>query len=239
MPSVISLQNISISRASKPVLKNINIEIEYGDSVAVLGPNGAGKTTFLKVINGLIKYNDCGTVKILGEQLNKHIKKHIGYIPQNNNFDVNMPVSVRDVISIGLTAQYGMLKKFTPFDKKSVEEIAKGLNIYHLIDKPIGQLSGGETQKVSIARVLAQNPKLILMDEPLSNLDNKTQTDILKLIDFIHTELNMTFVIVAHNLNQIPQCCNKVILLNNGEIKIFDKKENAFKNNFFTELYNL
>ena len=75
MPSVISLQNISIYRASKPVLKNINIEIEYGDSVAVLGPNGAGKTTFLKVINGLIKNNDRGTVKILGEQLNKHIKK--------------------------------------------------------------------------------------------------------------------------------------------------------------------
>lgn len=239
MTSVISLKNICVSRASKPVLKNINIEIEYGDSIAVLGPNGAGKTTLLKIINGLIKHNDRGTVQILGARLNKNIKKYIGYIPQNNNFDVSMPLSVRDVISIGLTAQFGIFKKFTPFDKKSVEEIAKGLNIYHLIDKPIGQLSGGETQKVSIARVLAQNPKLILMDEPLSNLDNKTQSDILKLIDFIHTELNMTFIIVAHNLNQIPQCCNKIILLHNGEIIIFDKKENVFKNNFFTELYNL
>ncbi|GAB1401765.1 ABC transporter ATP-binding protein [Elusimicrobiota bacterium] len=238
MTSIVSIKNLTVIKNNLTLLKNINAEIEYGDCIAVVGLNGAGKTTFLKTINGLTPYCE-GKIQITGKNLNNEIKRKIGYIPQNNTFDSLMPVSVREVISIGLTAQFGIFKKFTNFDKKIVEDIAKGLNIFNLIDKPIGQLSGGETQKVSIARVLAQNPDLILMDEPLSNLDKKTQTDILNLIDFIYHEQSITMLIVVHNLSQIPKCCNKAILISDGTIVDYGKKESVFENKQFRGLYNL
>lgn len=238
MTNIVSVKNLTAIKNKRAVLKEINVEIEHGDCVAVIGPNGAGKTTFIKTINGLTAYSQ-GTVNIFGNALNQEIKRKIGYIPQNNNFDALMPISVREVISIGLTAQFGIFKKFTDFDKKTVEDISKGLNIFNLIDKPVGQLSGGESQKVSIARVLAQNPKLILMDEPLSNLDKKTQTDILNLIDFIYHEQNITMLIVVHNLSQMPKCCNKVILMADGKIIDYGKKEYVFANKEFRNFYNL
>lgn len=238
MTNIVSVKNLTAIKNKRAVLKEINVEIEHGDCVAVIGPNGAGKTTFIKTINGLTPYSQ-GTVNIFGNALNQEIKRKIGYIPQNNNFDALMPISVREVISIGLTAQFGIFKKFTDFDKKTVEDISKGLNIFNLIDKPVGQLSGGESQKVSIARVLAQNPKLILMDEPLSNLDKKTQTDILNLIDFIYHEQNITMLIVVHNLSQMPKCCNKVILMADGKIIDYGKKEYVFANKEFRNFYNL
>jgi len=238
MTNIVSVKNLTAIKNKRAVLKEINVEIEQGDCVAVIGPNGAGKTTFIKTINGLTPYSQ-GTVNIFGTALNQEIKRKIGYIPQNNNFDALMPISVREVISIGLTAQFGIFKKFTDFDKKTVEDISKGLNIFNLIDKPVGQLSGGESQKVSIARVLAQNPKLILMDEPLSNLDKKTQTDILNLIDFIYHEQNITMLIVVHNLSQMPKCCNKVILMADGKIIDYGKKEYVFANKEFRNFYNL
>ncbi len=238
MTNIVSVKNLTAIKNKRAVLKEINVEIEQGDCVAVIGPNGAGKTTFIKTINGLTPYSQ-GTVNIFGTTLNQEIKRKIGYIPQNNNFDALMPISVREVISIGLTAQFGIFKKFTDFDKKTVEDISKGLNIFNLIDKPVGQLSGGESQKVSIARVLAQNPKLILMDEPLSNLDKKTQTDILNLIDFIYHEQNITMLIVVHNLSQMPKCCNKVILMADGKIIDYGKKEYVFANKEFRNFYNL
>jgi ABC-type Mn2+/Zn2+ transport system ATPase subunit len=238
MTPIVSIKNLTVIKNRFTVLNDINIDIEYGDCIAVIGPNGAGKTTFLKTINGLID-NCFGTVKVLGMPLDNKIKSKIGYIPQNNNFDSLMPVSVREVISIGLTAQFGIFRKFTNFDRKTVEDISKGLNIFNLIDKPIGQLSGGEIQKVSIARVLVQNPQLILMDEPLSNLDKKTQADILDLIDFIYHEQNITMLIVVHNLSQIPKCCNKAILISKGKIIDYGKKESVFANKQFREFYNL
>lgn len=238
MTSIVSIKNLTVIKNKLSLLKNINIDIEYGDCIAIIGPNGAGKTTFLKTINGLTSYY-IGSIQVMGSNLNNEIKRKIGYIPQNNNFDSLIPVSVREVISIGLTAQFGILKKFTDFDNKIVEDIANGLNIFNLIDKPIGQLSGGENQKVSIARVLAQNPGLILMDEPLSNLDKKTQTDILDLIDFIYHEQNITMLIVVHNLSQIPKCCNKAILISDGTIIDYGKKESVFANKQFKGLYNL
>ncbi|MDD3064781.1 MAG: metal ABC transporter ATP-binding protein [Endomicrobiaceae bacterium] len=238
MTNIVSVKNLTAIKNKRAVLKEINVEIEHGDCVAVIGPNGAGKTTFIKTINGLTAYSQ-GSVNIFGNALNQEIKRKIGYIPQNNNFDALMPISVREVISIGFTSQFGIFKKFTDFDKKTVEDISKGLNIFNLIDKPVGQLSGGESQKVSIARVLAQNPKLILMDEPLSNLDKKTQTDILNLIDFIYHEQNITMLIVVHNLSQMPKCCNKVILMADGKIIDYGKKESVFANKEFRNFYNL
>ncbi|MBR3654581.1 MAG: metal ABC transporter ATP-binding protein [Elusimicrobia bacterium] len=218
MISAISLSNINlITSNNKYILKNINIDINKGDCVSISGHNGAGKTTLFKLINGLIKPTS-GTVKIFNNQLNNEIKKQIGYIPQINKFEENIPITVKQVIEIGITARKGIFKSLSNQDKAFVTEIAKKLDIYDLLDVPIGKISGGEMQKVSIARVLAQQADIILLDEPLSNLDIKSQKNIIEIIEKIHSDKEHTILIILHNLEQKPKCCNKEIVLEKGEV---------------------
>ncbi len=217
MTSAISVSNLYLKKNNLNILNNINIDIEEHECVAIAGHNGAGKTTLLKVINNLIPVKK-GTVKIFNKPFNNKIKKDIGYIPQTNYFETFLPISVREAISVGIYAKNGIFKKLSEEDKENIIEISKKLKIENLLNKPIGQLSGGQTQKVSIARVIAQNAKILLMDEPLTNLDKSSQEDILNIIDFLHKEKNLTMIIVTHNLQQIPKSCNKIITMNNGEI---------------------
>jgi ABC-type Mn2+/Zn2+ transport system ATPase subunit len=217
MTSAISVSNLYLKKNNHDILKNINIDIAEEECIAITGHNGAGKTTLLKTINNLIPVKK-GTIKIFNEPFNNKIKKDIGYIPQTNYFDTFLPISVKEAISIGIYAKNGIFKKLTKEDNDHIIEIAKKLKIENLLNKPIGQLSGGQTQKVSIARVIAQDAKIILMDEPLTNLDKSSQKDILNIIDTLHKERKLTMIIVTHNLEQTPDCCNKIITMDNGEI---------------------
>jgi len=219
--SAISLSNINlIDSNDKYILKNINVDIKNGDCVSILGHNGAGKTTLLKIINGLIKPTN-GEVEIFGNKLSREIKKQIGYIPQINKFESNIPVNVEQVMEIGITARKGIFKRLSEQDYLFVKNIAKKLNIDKLLKVPIGKLSGGEMQKVSIARVLAQQSNILLLDEPLSNLDIESQKNIIEIIENIHSQKKTTILIVLHNFEQKPKCCNKTMMLEKGEIKSF------------------
>lgn len=239
MNTAVSLSKINLTtNSSRKILTDINLKIDCGDCVAVIGPNGTGKTTILKIINGLIKQTS-GEIEIFNEKISNKIKNQIGYIPQNNYFDPFLPISVKEVISIGLSSKYGIFKNFSDKDRQIIEDTAKNVGIFKLLDTPVGKLSGGEAQKLSIARVLVQEAKLILMDEPLSNLDNKAQKDILDVTDEIYKQKKATILIVLHNLSQIPSCCNKILFMSNGEIVKFGKKEEIFDNKLFQELYNL
>lgn len=221
MQKVIELSNINlISNNNKYILKSINLDINNIDCVVISGDNGAGKTTLLKTINGLIKPTS-GTIKIFGNKLNRNSKRLIGYIPQINNFEFSLPISVRQVIEIGITARQGIFKIISKQDKNFVEQIAKQLDIFDLLDTPIGQLSGGQIQKVSIARVLVQKAKIIMLDEPLCNLDKKSQLTLVNIIENIHKENDVTILMVTHNLELLPKCCNKKIIIKNGIIDKF------------------
>jgi ABC-type Mn2+/Zn2+ transport system ATPase subunit len=199
------------------ILKNINLNINKGDFVVIKGHNGAGKTSLFKIINGLIKPTT-GTVTVFNENINSKTRKRTGYIPQTNKFENSLPVTVKQVIEIGITAKKGIFKSLSKQDKALITNIAEKLDIQHLLNTPIGKLSGGETQKVSIARVLAQEADIILLDEPLSNLDIKSQQNILKIIKDINCEKKTTILMILHNLELVPECCNKVITMENGEI---------------------
>ena len=199
------------------ILKNINLNINKGDFVVIKGHNGAGKTSLFKIINGLIKPTT-GTVTVFNENINSKTRKRTGYIPQTNKFENSLPVTVKQVIEIGITAKKGIFKSLSKQDKDFITNIAEKLDIQHLLNTPIGKLSGGETQKVSIARVLAQEADIILLDEPLSNLDIKSQQNILKIIEDINCEKKTTILMILHNLELVPECCNKVITMENGEI---------------------
>ena len=223
MTCVVSLSNINlIGTNNKPILKNINLNINENDCIVICGHNGAGKTSLFKIINGLIKPTS-GIIKLFNNKVNNKIKKQIGYIPQINDFKTNVPISVRQTIEIGFSAKKGIFSKLSEQDNSFVINIAKKLDIFHLLDTPIGKLSGGEMQKVSIARLLAQEAKIILLDEPLSHLDIQSQKNIIKIIDDICYTKKATILLILHNLEQKPKHCNKIITMENGEItKITD-----------------
>ena len=218
MAAVISLSQINlIETNNKYILKNINLDIQKSDCIVFSGHNGAGKTTLFKIINGLVKPTS-GNIKIFEKSINSKIKKQIGYIPQINKFEKNIPINVKQAIQIGLFAKKSIFTKISQQDNSFIDNVAKKLEIYHLLNIPIGKLSGGEMQKVSIARVLAQEADIILFDEPLSHLEKKKKKSIIKLIEDIHSVKKTTILIILHNFEQIPKCCNRIITMENGEI---------------------
>jgi len=223
MNTLVSIKNVSVSFRENVALRNISLDIAEGAFVSVIGPNGAGKTTLLTVVNGLGLIHS-GSVSVFGKNLSSgtvnEIRKDIGYVPQHLSIDPRSPISAKEAVMIGRFGKIGLLKKWKATDDEIIAKAMKTVGIEHLAEKPIGHLSGGEHQKVSIARALGQEPKIILLDEPTSNLDPKAQNEIIGLIEKIYKEKKYTVVFVTHILSHIPHSCTDVVLMKNG--KIFD-----------------
>ncbi|MBN1621292.1 MAG: ABC transporter ATP-binding protein [Endomicrobiales bacterium] len=241
MSKLISIKNVSVSFRDHIALHNISIDIRKGAFVSVIGPNGAGKTTLLTVINGLGRILS-GTVEVFGRKarplnINK-IRKRIGYVPQQMAVDPRSPVSVKEAVSIGRFGIIGLLGKWTDSDEQKVENALDKVGISRLSEKPVGHLSGGEHQKVSIARALAQEPEIILFDEPTSNLDPKAQNDIIKLIERIYSEKKYTIIFVTHILSHIPHSCTDVVLMKKGRIVKSGNADDMLEQKILSELYD-
>ncbi len=240
MNTIVSIKNVSVSFRENVALKDISLDIDGGAFVSVIGPNGAGKTTLLTIVNGLGKILS-GSVQVFGETLTRinarRIREDIGYVPQHVNIDIRSPVSVHEAVCIGRYGKKGLLGKWTENDENMVRDALKTVGIAHLAAKPIGHLSGGEHQKVSIARAIAQEPKIILLDEPTSNLDPKSQNDILQLIERIYGERKFTIVFVTHILSHIPECCSQVVLMKKGRVIYKGGSDEAFREDRLADLY--
>jgi ABC-type Mn2+/Zn2+ transport system ATPase subunit len=218
---VIQIENAIVSYREDVVLRGVSLQVYSGEFVGIIGPNGAGKTTLLTIVNGLGKLVS-GRVQVLGKQVvngGRHeLRKLVGYVAQVENIDPRMPMSVRELVMIG---RYGLLGLFHRPDKHDwaiVDETLEMVNMTHLSNRPIGHLSGGEQQRVAIARCLAQEPKIFLLDEPTASLDWKAQTDILELVKRIHSERNLTTLFVTHDLDALPHTCDRVLLMKDGLI---------------------
>jgi len=221
----VEIKNLNVSVSGKKVLKNISLKLERGKFYALLGANGAGKSTLIKSLCGLERFK--GEIRILGKKFNEVQKNVLGYIPQNNVPDKNCPVSVFEAVSIGRFAKNGIFKKFSKKDERIVLNALKTAKIEKLKNFPAGDLSGGEVQKVSIARVIAQRPEIVLLDEPQSNLDRKSQTDFLNFVERLHKKFKFTCLMVTHDVDLIPKYCDKVFVMENGEIverQVIDKR---------------
>ena len=242
MTDLVIINDVSVSYREHVALRGITVRIKKGEFLAVIGPNGAGKTTFLTVINGLGKIT-AGTVSVFGIKLNWHtanqIRKEIGYIPQIITVDPRAPIRVRDVVRIGRFGKIGIFRSLKEEDEEIVDEVMRRTGIEDLHDRPIGHLSGGEQQKVAIARALAQRPKILLLDEPTSNLDLKAQEEIVELIDRIYNEYHITMVFVTHILRHIPSSCQSGILMKNGKITFNGPIEDAMSRDRISKLYDL
>jgi len=214
-----------------PSLKNINLYVNKGEFIAIIGPNGAGKTTLLETINGLLESKK-GKVIVLGKELNgdgSGIRKLVGYVPQDYSIDELTPFLVSDVVLMGRFGKIGLLKPITKNDKEIAKNMIDYLGISDLSHRPIGKLSGGQAQKVMIARALAKEPEILLMDEPFSNLDFEARKDVSEKLSHFHKSKQMTFVIVIHDIASIPKVCNRIIVMDAGKIIADGKKEDILK----------
>jgi zinc transport system ATP-binding protein len=237
---LIKIKEVRKSFGRKEILSDISLDIKKQDFVAIIGPNGAGKTTLLKIINGLL-IPDSGKIRVFDLDPVKNglsVRKKIGFIFQNEFISKNVPLSVKDVVCVGRAGVKGLFKKLDQGDYESVENSMEEVGIRELEDRPAGFLSGGEQRKVSIARELARDIEILLLDEILMNLDPASQMEINSLITRIYKKHKLTIVFVTHLLRYLPEGINRVVALKNGNI-FSDFSPGDFNSEDLSELYDI
>jgi len=240
--TVINIENAVVSYREDIALRGVSLEVNCEEFVGIIGPNGAGKTTLLTIVNGMGKLLS-GRVWVLGDYLtsgNGHsLRKKVGYVAQVQNIDPRMPMNVREVVMIGRYGLLGLLRRPGKHDWEVVDEMLALVGMSHLAQRPIGHLSGGEQQRVAIARCLAQEPELFLLDEPTASLDWKAQIDILELVKLIHDSRRLTTLFVTHDLSSLPMACDRVVLMREGLIWGEGSPEKLLTDSNLSQLYDM
>ena len=216
---ILELKNISSGYKGSEVIKNISLKVESGEALCILGANGVGKTTLFKTILGFIKPK-CGEILLDGQSIynmqRKEIAKLIGYVPQAHV--PPFPYVVKDVVLMGRCPYIGNFSSPSHRDEELVDNLLSKLNIYNMKEKYYTEISGGERQLVLIARALAQEPKILILDEPTSNLDFGNQIRVLEHIRNLVTYSNIGLIMTTHHPNHVFLCGTKVALMEKGEI---------------------
>ncbi len=207
---LVKLEDVWVLYDGVPVLEGVNLPIESGDFLAIIGPNGGGKTTLLKVILGLVTPSR-GRVSVLGKAPQQS-RQIIGYIAQHNLFDSNFPINVREVVLMGRSGRAGLFRRYGKEDNVAAEKALQTVGMLGYSERQIGKLSGGEQQRVFIARALVTEPKLLLLDEPTASVDPAMQTEFYELLEKLKEQ--MAIVIVSHDLSAVSTYVDKIACLN-------------------------
>jgi zinc/manganese transport system ATP-binding protein len=221
-----------------PVIKNIDLSVNEGEFISIIGPNGAGKTTLLETINGILPHTG-GFGKVFGKDITKQgaaIRKDIGYVIQNIDIDPLSPFLSKDVVLSGRTGKIGLFRFPSKKDWDLVWESMVQVGMIDFAKRPVGKISGGELQKILFARALAQRPRILLLDEPLSNLDVTSRRQMEVLLNRIHEHEKTTIIMVSHDLHFIPSKCHRIIVLNKGTIAMDADKETVLSSKLVKDL---
>ncbi len=232
----LSVRNLSFSYSTSPVLRDISLDLEAGECITVLGVNGAGKSTLLKCIDGILPYSQ-GKVLLDGKDLTKSkpttISKYIAYVPQNPEFGND---TVFDAVLIGRMSYIHW--DTTEEDLIKVSKVLDQLSLSHLATRKVNDLSGGEKQKIAIARALAQDAKIILLDEPTSNLDIKNQIEVISMIRSIAKDRNIGVIATMHDLNLAIRLADRFLFMKDNSVFLSGGREVLTEDNLKT-LYGL
>ena len=209
-PKPIQIDNLSFSYGPVPVLENAQLSLGEKEFVSIVGPNGGGKTTLLKIILGLLEPQS-GSVSVFGK-VPTFGRKWIGYLPQYASLDSKFPVTALDVVLMGRLGKTRNLGFYTKTDRAAAHAMLARVGLNKFYNRPMNALSGGQKQRVLIARALVSEPKLLLLDEPTSSLDDHVEQELFDLLQELNKEL--TIVVVSHDVAYVSRYVKKVICVN-------------------------
>jgi zinc transport system ATP-binding protein len=209
--NLIEVKNLSLGYGGKAILKGLNFDVSSGDFICIVGPNGAGKSTLIKTILGLLRPL-AGKIKFSNLE-----QKFIGYMPQETLVDPNFPASVLEIVLSG-TLNRGARCFYDKAAKADAISCLDELGISNLRDKSFTDLSGGQRQKVLLARALAATKSLLILDEPSNNLDKKSKKELYSLVNKLNKERGITILMVTHDLDHNNLIGNKILSLQDGDV---------------------
>jgi zinc transport system ATP-binding protein len=207
MNELIRLQNVSAGYKDNIVLRNVDFSISNQDFIGVIGPNGGGKTTLIKVMLGLVKPIS-GNV----QRFDNESERFIGYLPQQSNIDKKFPITVRDIVLSGLMSKHKLFTRYTLAEKKQANDLLEQMGIIHLASKTAGELSGGQLQRVFICRALISSPRLLILDEPNTFVDNRFEHEMYELLQKLNDK--MAIVIISHDVGTISYFVKTIACVN-------------------------
>ena len=236
MNLIIETKNLSVSYGQTEALTNVSFTVEKGDFVGLAGPNGAGKTTLIKTILGLLPISK-GKIELFGktkEKFNDWGK--IGYLPQKlSTINALFPATVDEVVTLGLLSQKKFPRRITANDQKRTSETLRELGIFDLKKRMLSELSGGQQQKVLLARALVSNPEILIFDEPSTALDPESRESFFQLIQKLNKKNGTAVILITHDTGYIGQYANKLLYIDKslvyfGKFSDFcqDEKMNAY-----------
>jgi len=237
---MIETHKLSCGYTKEPVLKSFSLKIAPGDFCALLGPNGAGKSTLLYALMGYLK-PETGSIMVFGKDISaqkkSYLARQISFVPQESQQEFDHLVS--ETVLMGRYPYLGLLQSHTAEDRKAVDDVLRLLKLEELKNRWLSELSGGEKQRVYIARALVQDTPYILLDESLSQLDINHQLEIMALLREIHNTQGKTVLIVSHNLNLAANYADRLIFLKDGELLAEGKPEALMQTEILQQLFGV
>jgi len=231
MSTIIEFNHVSVCYEQNEVIKDISFGIEKGDFIGLAGPNGAGKTTLIKALLTLVPLSG-GNITVCGKTLDTfHDWDKIGYLPQKTStINTLFPATVDEIVALGLLSQKKRPKRITNHDQHTTNEVLQELGISDLKKRMLSELSGGQQQKVLLARALVSKPEILIFDEPSTALDPKSRKDFFLLIQKLNKDKGITIILITHDTGYIGNYANKLLyidrtLIHFGKISDFCHSE--------------
>ncbi len=231
---IIVANDLTVGFPGKTVWKGASFNIARGEFVAIIGPNGAGKTTLIRLLLGLQQHAG-GSIAVFGAPPRRG-NARIGYVPQRHSIDAEVTTEALELVRLGFSGGHWGMSLFAKDDYEAAWEALKAADAEGLAHRSLGELSGGELQRVFLAEALVSEPDLLLLDEPLSNLDIRRERELVQLVDRVVRSRNVTALLIAHNINPLLPVLDKVIYMANGRIRIGTPEE-VLTSESLTELY--
>ena len=207
--AIINIRNLEVRYDSVTAIEHANLDIYEDDFLGIIGPNGGGKSSLVKAIMGIIPYS--GSIEYHPSICRKG-KPHIGYLPQISSFDKAFPISVREVVLSGLQSEHSIFSPYSKQDKRRVDEVLEQASLADLARRPIGELSGGQLQRVMLCRAIVTQPQILVLDEPTNFVDNSFEREFYAMVQELSH--NMAVVIVSHDLGTITSVVKSIVCVN-------------------------
>ena len=217
MPVAVETRALSFSYGQgPPVLDDVDLSVERGQFVAIAGPNGGGKTTLLRLVLGLER-PDAGEALLFGEPAVDFSRREtIGYLAQRAEIGVSAPATVREVVAAGRLPRIGLLRRGRPEDREQIDQAIERVGLTAVAGRPVSRLSGGQQQRAFIAKALAAEPELLVLDEPTTGVDAEAQEAFAALLDRLHRELGVTILYVSHEFGAVEHFVERIVLVRGG-----------------------